>query len=88
MNKKVKVEDLLRSKPTLDFEQERATTPEKKKEFLHRLETIWMNNPSLRFGQLLENVYHHLREDHCFYYTEDEPFLQRVEAFYHEEVKK
>ena len=45
---------------------------------LKRIETIWLQYPDLRLGQLLLNV----ARDPYLYYVEDEDLAQILEDFY------
>lgn len=69
----------------------RAQTPAQKKKILERLEKVWNtgDNKYLRLGQLLTIVFEkgkfnergepeHLM---CFFYTEDEDFIKKVEEY-------
>jgi hypothetical protein len=60
----------------------RANTDLQKFEIGIRLLDLWYKNPSLRLGQLIENVFHHSNSDHCFYYVEDFDFIEKLEKKY------
>lgn len=62
----------------------RADTPEKKIEFLNSLLEVWINNPQLRFGQLIGNVYNYASGKDP-YYEEDDVFIQKIMEAYSEE---
>lgn len=47
-----------------------------------RLHKIWLDNPTMRLGQLIENVFHHAGPHACFFYMDDEEFIGRIEEFY------
>ena len=60
----------------------RAKTSEQKIEIIIRLLALWFKKPELRLGQLIENVYHHSNDDHCFYAVEDYEFIGKLEKKY------
>lgn len=55
----------------------RATTALEKELVMRRLTKLWINNPDLRFGQLIQNV---LPED--IYNMEDKELIDTLEEFY------
>lgn len=61
---------------------DRAKTTGEKKQIMARLYKLWLRNPDLRLTQLIENVFHHDKPDHCFYNVEDFPFLESLENYY------
>lgn len=66
---------------------ERAKTIEQKKQVMRRLQRLWFQNPDMRLSQLLENVFHHADDNHCFYFIEDFPLLEALENHYNAEIK-
>jgi hypothetical protein len=60
-----------------DFEKTRATTTAEKELVMQRLTRLWIDNPDLRLGQLIQNV---LPED--FYNMEDKKLIDTLEDFY------
>jgi len=55
-------------------------------EILDRLQKIWEENPDLRLGQLIENVFPNTSYDFkSAYNIEDEEFIKELEKFYSEE---
>lgn len=60
-----------------NYLKQRAITEEQKLEVLERLKALWLNNPELRLGQLIRNVY---KED--FYSEEDFDFINKLEQYY------
>ncbi len=56
----------------------RAETSAEKRAFVEKLLALWEKYPSLRFGQLILNVY----GNNGFYYTEDAEFLKQLKDFY------
>jgi hypothetical protein len=60
-----------------NYLKDRAVTKEQKEEILNRLGVLWLDNPELRLGQLIKNVY---KED--FYSVEDYEFIEKLEEYY------
>lgn len=56
----------------------RAEEYSQKRDFMEKLLAIWAKYPSLRFGQMILNVY----GTDGFYYTEDAEFLKQIKDFY------
>jgi uncharacterized protein YihD (DUF1040 family) len=52
--------------------------PERIPKILEEVEKIWMQNPDLRLGQLINN----LGKDGSIYYLEDEALMKRMRRFY------
>lgn len=59
----------------------RATTPEQKKQIVEDLLSIWLDNPGLRLGQLIGNVYHAPTGGDP-YHVEDYDFINEISEFY------
>lgn len=59
----------------------RAVTPDKKREIVEDLLTIWLDNPQLRLGQLIGNVYHAPTGGDP-YHVEDVDFINEISAYY------
>jgi hypothetical protein len=73
----------------------RAFMPKKKADFMERLLGAWLDAPHLRFGQLIENVFHQKWSQierpqgtrieeamtHDMVYLEDEAFVDMVEKW-------
>lgn len=57
----------------------RANLSPQKREIIERLYILWEENPELRFGQLLGNLY---PGDTQMYYTEDYELVANLEALY------
>ena len=52
----------------------RAETDQQKRAIIERLFVAWCSAPSLRLGQLIENVF-----NRDVYYIEDEQFIEQIE---------
>lgn len=63
----------------------RATTDIQKDEIITRLSKLWRENPKLRLGQLIGNVY---RANESLYYIEDFSLIEGLERFYEDEEEK
>lgn len=59
----------------------RAKTPEQKKEIVEDLLSIWLDNPKLRLGQLIGNVYH-APSGGDPYHVEDYDLINEISAYY------
>lgn len=59
----------------------RAHTPEQKRAILERLYGVWMRQPELRLGQLLDNSVHNM------FYVEDEALMDALEMSFKEREK-
>lgn len=55
----------------------RAMKDYEKREIVERLYRVWVENPHLRFGQLVKNV---IREN--LYNVEDSDLIDKIESFY------
>ncbi len=51
------------------------------KALLKRIKKVWKGNPSLRFGQLIANIYSWERDEDP-YYVEDIDFIKEIERYY------
>lgn len=60
---------------------ERATTDVKKDEIMERLIKLWKDNPNLRLGQLIGNVFHYPSGIDP-YHWEDFDFIKVLEEYY------
>jgi hypothetical protein len=61
----------------------RAWEPYLKKQVLDRLAKLWDEQPALRLGQLIGNVYHSTDAGGCRqYYAEDFDLIKKLEEFY------
>lgn len=57
--------------------------PKRIPKILERLRVIWEQNPDMRLGQLIENVFPNTEFDYISaYFLEDEPFIKELENFY------
>jgi hypothetical protein len=61
----------------------RATTDEQKREIIERLYQMWIENPQLRLGQLIGNVFHYPSGIDP-YHWEDYDFIAALEDAYKE----
>lgn len=64
--------------------------PKRIPDFLERLKEVWLKNPDLRFGQLIENVFPNRpgfdkKYSRSAYFVEDENFVKIIKDFYKEE---
>jgi uncharacterized protein YihD (DUF1040 family) len=48
------------------------------KPFMKILTELWLENPDLRFGQFVHNIYYKLREDGDIFNVEDNDFIKEV----------
>lgn len=53
--------------------------PKRIKEILTELERVWNDNPDLRFGQLISNLFENIHGASLFY-TEDDKFLNALRS--------
>ncbi len=61
--------------------------PDRIPKILKRLEEVWLKNPDLRFGQLIENVFPNRpgfdkKYSRSAYFIEDENFVKVLEEYY------
>ena len=63
--------------------QDRALTPEQKKEVINRLYAAWVSSPHLRLGQLISNVMNNRQNDGgiALFYIEDQVLVRWAEEF-------
>lgn len=56
---------------------------EEMKSVLDRLIQVWIENPNLRLGQLIENVFPNTQYDYTSaYWEEDKEYIAKIEQFY------
>jgi len=63
--------------------QDRAFTPEQKKEVINRLYAAWVSSPHLRLGQLISNSINQQKgnDGTALYYVEDQVLVRWAEEF-------
>jgi hypothetical protein len=74
--------DLHKSR-TLFVENKNERDSNKIPDILDKLKKIWLENPNLRLGQLIENVF----KESNIYYMEDNDFIKDIEDYYINNLK-